>query len=187
MASEKSPRRLDHAAILQAAAALLEQQGRLTMRGLADKLGVDPMAIYHYFPNKEALYAGLADALFERLDGVEVPLSRARSWERRLAMLADAYRDLAGAAPVLIRVLAGGEAPSGAVAQRFARLYELVTAPLGLPAAALLPAQHALVDFVHGYALAGRHDVAAWKAELEVLVLGTGALAASHMNRKGKK
>lgn len=44
--------------ILQAASDLFAERGfdRTTMRRVADRAGVDPALIYHYFPNKEELF-----------------------------------------------------------------------------------------------------------------------------------
>jgi AcrR family transcriptional regulator len=55
---------LGRPAVLAAALAIADEQGleRLTMRRLAAALGVAPMGLYRYFPNKAALVAGLYDA-----------------------------------------------------------------------------------------------------------------------------
>ena len=45
---------LDSASILQAALPVLEEKGEaFSMRALAQKLGVDAMALYHYYAGKE--------------------------------------------------------------------------------------------------------------------------------------
>ena len=38
----------------------------LTMRRLATELGVQPSALYHHFPNKQALLAAVADEVLRR-------------------------------------------------------------------------------------------------------------------------
>ena len=50
---------------MAAALALVDQEGlaALSMRRLATKLGVDPMAIYYYLPNKAALEYAIVEAV----------------------------------------------------------------------------------------------------------------------------
>jgi TetR/AcrR family transcriptional regulator, tetracycline repressor protein len=52
--------------IVATAVRLVDSEGlaRLSMRRLGAALGVDPMAIYHYFPSKAALFDGLVEAIF---------------------------------------------------------------------------------------------------------------------------
>jgi AcrR family transcriptional regulator len=54
---QKQREQLSQQIIIAAALEIVEEQGlkRLTMRALGDRLGVEAMAIYHYFPSKEAL------------------------------------------------------------------------------------------------------------------------------------
>lgn len=60
--------------ILQAAREMLKLgEGRpFSMRRLAEKLGVNPMAIYHYFPKKSVLIVELVQSIFENFQS---PLS----------------------------------------------------------------------------------------------------------------
>ena len=62
--------KLSREAVLDAALRLLEQRGadRLTLRALADALGVTPMAIYKYVQNKDDLLGGVIERL-----GAELP------------------------------------------------------------------------------------------------------------------
>jgi AcrR family transcriptional regulator len=54
--------------LLDTAAVLIREDGEpaLSMRKLAEKLGVSRMAPYHHFEDKEALLCGVAEAGFER-------------------------------------------------------------------------------------------------------------------------
>ena len=65
--------------IVEVALELIRRDGadRFSMRQLAKELGVTPMAIYYYFPNKDALFEHVADAVLAR---VPRPLSTGRSW-----------------------------------------------------------------------------------------------------------
>lgn len=86
---------LDRDVIAAAALKLTDAQGldALTMRALGSALGVEAMALYHYFPSKGALLDAVAEAQLAELDlpapdRVPDPIERIRAglW---------AYRDLA--------------------------------------------------------------------------------------------
>jgi TetR/AcrR family tetracycline transcriptional repressor len=64
------PRRsLTHAEILAAAFELLEARGfdAVSVRGVAGALGLTPTAMYTYYPNKQALLAGMVEQVLGRL------------------------------------------------------------------------------------------------------------------------
>ncbi|MGV8859143.1 TetR/AcrR family transcriptional regulator [Rhodoglobus sp.] len=56
-------------AVLLAALELADAEGSeaLTMRKLADRLGVEAMSIYYHVPNKEAILTGLVDLVFAEI------------------------------------------------------------------------------------------------------------------------
>ena len=56
--------------ILHTALRIVDRDGpdKLTMRRLGAELGVDPMAVYHYLPNKAALFDGITEAIWASLD-----------------------------------------------------------------------------------------------------------------------
>lgn len=64
------PSKLSREQILEAALLLLEQGGpeTLTMRPLAEKLGVRPSSLYRHFPGREALLSGLSDLAAGQLE-----------------------------------------------------------------------------------------------------------------------
>jgi len=72
--------------ILDAALRLTRRVGldQLTMRQLADELGVTPMAAYYYVPNKEALLQLVADSVL-----AEVDVPAGLPWDDHLRALAD--------------------------------------------------------------------------------------------------
>ena len=53
----KSRGRLTRDEIIAAALGLIDEHGveHLTMRRLGERLGVDPMAVYHHLPNKTVI------------------------------------------------------------------------------------------------------------------------------------
>ena len=80
------PPRIDRATILAAARGI--PVGDLSMAELARALDVTPAALYHYFPNRDAVYDALAADL---LDGVAVP-DLDLPWARFLEALAHNLR-----------------------------------------------------------------------------------------------
>ena len=68
MARSSAPK-LDRDRVLTAAVALADEVGleSMTMRRLADALGVTPMALYKYFRNRDALVSGMIDAIITRV------------------------------------------------------------------------------------------------------------------------
>lgn len=68
--------------IVDAAIALLDRDGleAFSMRRLGAELGVDPMSIYHYLPNKDALFDAIVDEIWVRAEPAE-PASDQTWWE----------------------------------------------------------------------------------------------------------
>jgi AcrR family transcriptional regulator len=61
----------------------------LTMRRLGTELGVQPSALYHHFPNKQALLAAVADEILAR--GRRDP--RPDAWDARVELVCAELRD----------------------------------------------------------------------------------------------
>lgn len=91
MSSAGPPPRLTRDAVLADALELVDEQGvaALTMRALADRLGVVPMALYRHVSNKDDLLDGVVDLATSQVavpdDGLE--------WRDGLAALARSLRD----------------------------------------------------------------------------------------------
>src|SRR5919206_1060755 len=68
-AGGKRPR-LDREQVLRGAVALADRGGlaALTIRSLADELGVKPMTVYYYVRNKEEILDGIVDAVFSEIE-----------------------------------------------------------------------------------------------------------------------
>jgi TetR/AcrR family tetracycline transcriptional repressor len=103
----KEPRtQLTRERIVSTALSLVDREGlsALSMRRLGADLGVDPMAIYYYVPNKEALLDALVEAVMSEIDlGIDDPSQPA---EERIMCAARAYRDVmlahANALPIVL-------------------------------------------------------------------------------------
>ncbi|ARP73072.1 TetR family transcriptional regulator [Streptomyces pluripotens] len=61
---------LSRQSVLRAAVDLADEAGvgALTMRRLAERLGVEAMSLYHHVANKEAILDGMVDAVFDEVD-----------------------------------------------------------------------------------------------------------------------
>jgi TetR/AcrR family transcriptional regulator, tetracycline repressor protein len=77
----------------------------LSMRRLGAELGVDPMAVYHYLPNKAALYDAIVEAVMAKIDLGAGPADGALPVEQ-LRHMALAYRDALMAHPDALPVVA---------------------------------------------------------------------------------
>ena len=66
--TEKEP--LSRERIVETALALVDAEGidALSMRRLGAELGVDPMAIYYYVPNKATLLDAIVEAVMSEID-----------------------------------------------------------------------------------------------------------------------
>ena len=152
--------RLSREAILAAARQVRDGGGGpVGMRSTAAVLGVDPMALYHYFPNKQALLDALVAQAFAPLDELPRRLARLPPGVARLRELADAYLRCVLSAPQVTRELAreGG----GVVADQFMALLACALDGAGRPACELSAVQDVLVDYLHGVALAGPQEARA--------------------------
>ena len=56
--------------VLQTAVGLADEAGiaAVTMRRLAEQLGVEPMSLYYHLPNKEAILDGIVDLVFREVE-----------------------------------------------------------------------------------------------------------------------
>ena len=106
--------------IFDSALAIVDHEGldALSMRRLAKALDVDPMAIYHHVPHKQALLHGLVARVFEH--GLPDELGSA-GWQAQLRTWAEAYRALALKHPNLVLRIVGDPAAAAIAAHRAGR------------------------------------------------------------------
>lgn len=83
--------------ILEAARAILDAEGAaaVSMRRVADAIGVTAMAIYRHFPNRDALLHRLADDTFAEVAERWIKTAKSADVEKRLMQLQDGYLDYA--------------------------------------------------------------------------------------------
>lgn len=103
---------LSRARVLQAALAVADRGGAsaLTIRALAEHLGVQPMAPYHYVANKQEILDAILDLVF---DEIELP-SPGGDWRLELSRRAHSARRALRRHPWAIVILQSGTAPGPA-------------------------------------------------------------------------
>ncbi|WP_327686142.1 TetR/AcrR family transcriptional regulator [Streptomyces sp. NBC_00467] len=86
------PPRLDQARTVETALDLLDEAGldALTMRRLADAMGVQAGALYRYFATKQELLTAMADRILSDVGAAAVPADE--EWSEQLTGLARALR-----------------------------------------------------------------------------------------------
>jgi TetR/AcrR family transcriptional regulator, tetracycline repressor protein len=86
MPGADAPANLDRRTIVEAGCRLVERVGAkaLTMRMLAEELGVSPMAAYRHVPSKSALLLLIVNDMMAR---VKVPPATAGPWDTRLRLV----------------------------------------------------------------------------------------------------
>jgi hypothetical protein len=74
--------RLSRDRVLRGAMAVADAGGiaSLTIRSIAQELGVKPMSVYHHVANKDAIIDGIVDLVFSEID-LPVP---GRSWKPQM-------------------------------------------------------------------------------------------------------
>ena len=93
--------------IAAAARRLLEREGTeaVTMRRVAEAVGITPMAIYRHYPDREALLNALADRGFEELVAASTARRLPTDIEARLLAMADVHLAHALAHPRLYELM----------------------------------------------------------------------------------
>ena len=111
MATTKNPpqaaAKLSKAAVVERALALADELGleALTIRRLAQELGVTPMALYWHFRSKEELLAGLGDRVWSEID---VDIDPAADWPAQLRGLLESLVAMLRAHPSASQLLLAG-------------------------------------------------------------------------------
>lgn len=123
---------------------------RLTMRALGRELGVDPMAVYYYFPNKTAILDGVVEAFWSELDP---PLLEGQPWQTQLEQIARAMRDMLRRHPNAIPVLSTRPNLSFAGLKVVDRIIGVLLAA-GIEPREALEFVNAAGEFILGHALA---------------------------------
>ena len=105
--------RLSKSAVVGRAIALADAEGldALTIRRLAQELGVTPMALYWHFRNKDELLNGLSDQFWSEID---TDVDDAAPWPGQLRALLDSLVQVLREHPSASQLLVAGEKQSPA-------------------------------------------------------------------------
>jgi AcrR family transcriptional regulator len=143
-----TPNRLTSERILAVAAELIETAGlkSFSMRKLAEKLGVDPMAVYHYFPNKASLLDSVLDQMLASMDLT----IKGDDWKQDLSHICQSLRNFALDHPQIFLVYSGQEAWSRSEFDFFEAFYRVLLG-IGLPKTHVVKCTRLVVMFVEEY------------------------------------
>lgn len=136
-------------AIIACARQLMREQGKVpSIRQVSGGLGVDAMAIYHYFANKAALLEAVTVSLVEDIYQPDA----STPWQQQLRCLCRSYLHLlqqhSGLLETLLSMTSAG--PAQIFSQRLANVLQ----PLALTDGVFEQARDLLADYMHGVALA---------------------------------
>lgn len=150
---------LNTQSILDCAKVMMREEGKIpSIRKLATQLGVDAMAIYYYFENKNALLEAITTSLIEEIyepaicDKKSYEEKISKDWQQELIELSKSYISLLSNYPGLLETLLGMTSTSPA--HVFSERFERVVQPLTLTPEDLKNALDLLADYLHGFALA---------------------------------
>ncbi len=139
--------------VLDAAVRLADERGLegLSMRKLAEELGVKPTALYNYVSSKDALLDGMIETVMSNAGS---PSGRAGGWEDRIRERLLWSREIAHQHPNVYRLFATRFTTH--IPQVLALVEDLLDAlhEAGLDAPSALHAYRTLVNYTIGYALA---------------------------------
>ncbi len=139
--------------ILITALQLIDEHGveALSMRRLATELGVDPMAIYHHLPGKQAILAGLIEIVFNEL---QLPATEYATWQEQVRAFARAYHSLTRAHPNFVLYLVTDPESCAEAALVANEVLYTALAAAGLLRQAIVRTADLIVDYLNGFALA---------------------------------
>jgi AcrR family transcriptional regulator len=120
----------------------------LTMRSLAQKLGVKPMSLYYYVRNKEEILDGIVDSVFAEIELPEV----GREWRAQVRRRAQSARHVLGRHPWALALMETRTDPGLATLRHHdAMLGTLRAAGFSLP---LTAHAYVIIDaYIYGFAL----------------------------------
>ncbi|EJK2098964.1 TetR/AcrR family transcriptional regulator [Vibrio cholerae] len=133
--------------ILETAKCLMKREGKVpSIRSLAMQLNVDPMAIYYYFKNKNALLETLTTSLVTEIYQPQ----ESSNWQGELKRLCVSYIELLRSYNGLLQTMLS--IASHGPAQVFTERYQTIVAPLALHKKAEKDGLDLLADYLHGFA-----------------------------------
>jgi AcrR family transcriptional regulator len=166
----RKPKAERRAEILDAAIALADAEGlaAVTLRGVAQRVGVTAMALYGYFPDKDSLLDAMADRVIgEVFPGPSLTLA---GWRERLQAAAELVRVVAREHPSLIQYAFTKPAQTPYTMRVVEFTYQALL-DAGVPHAQIPRLERFVSTFVMGWALSE----------------ASGRFAASRMSRQERR
>jgi AcrR family transcriptional regulator len=153
--------------IVDKALEILDAEGpeKLSMRRLGDALGVEAMALYHHFPNKDAILDGVLARILEET-GQGLPLEADSDWKLVMASGPAAAGRIIAAHPKAGWLLLGRQ-------YNTAESLAMVEAPLQILVSAgfedqnLIDAAHAIFAYVAGWYMLSSGQGGSWSGPAE--------------------
>jgi AcrR family transcriptional regulator len=148
----RKPKAERRAEILDAAIALADAEGlaALTMRAVAQQVGVTAMALYGYFPDKDSLLDAMADRVIGEV--APGPFPALTGWRDRLLALAELARVMAREHPSVIQYLFTKPAETPGTMQLVEFIYQALL-DAGVPHAEIPRLERFVSTFIIGWAL----------------------------------
>jgi AcrR family transcriptional regulator len=142
--------RLDRERVLRGAVDVADHGGigALTIRSLADELGVKPMTVYYYVKNKEEILDGIVDIVFSE---IELP-TVGDDWRVELTRRARSAREVLRRHPWAIPLLESRNSPGPATLRHHDAVLGVLRAG-GFSVAGTAHAYALLDAFLYGHAL----------------------------------
>jgi len=146
--AERAPLSRDRVLLSAVAVADMGGLGALTIRSLAQQLGVKPMSVYHYVANKDEILDGIVDLVFGE---IELPVPGG-DWQTEMRRRANSARRVLSRHPWAIGLLQSRTSPGVATL----RQYDAIIGTLRGAGFSVRMTAHAyaLLDaYVYGFAL----------------------------------
>lgn len=124
--------------------------GSLSMRQIAKAMSVNPMALYHYFPDKDALINEIANTLYQSITRQDLP------YPQQIEQLLLDYREKVINYPQITLAIFHSPALFPEQAQRVTDILISQLTELGLTAQHANTWAYMLIDYTHGEALASQ-------------------------------
>jgi AcrR family transcriptional regulator len=121
------------------------------MRKLGAELGVDPMSIYHYLPNKGALFDGVVELIWTEVN-LDEP-APGKPWTEQAAAVMRRFRTALGAHPKAVPIVGTRPAVTPVMLDLLDQALGQLTAA-GLSAADAIDLMNCLAAFTIGHVLA---------------------------------
>lgn len=172
------PPRIDRSAVLAATLELADAQGlpAVSMRAVADRLGVTPMALYRHVGDKQQLLDGLVEQLLLELSLPDPQLP----WRDRLAAISQETRTTARRHPGVFPLLLQRPAATRGALRVREVVYQAL-ADAGVPETDVPRVERMLSTFVLGFAAseaAGRFTVSTQQLDDDFAWAAAGILNA---------